>query len=229
MNYDLFRTLWHEALDAAGLLPHPLWPTETLDIHRMSRRYSLRVSLGDGRGAAPFYTTASLEWHWDAALSARGATTEEDLLMEVLGQDGYYLVTEQPWLRISVTLNATLPWDSPLPLPDTDAWQRWAAEVLSRLAPILPVRSEEDDHGLKVLSAQGDPEAKLRCDPDGNLYLGGVYLSAWQLVDLPRQWDNSDREPDDWPDDDLADFATRVRRALQEWERCLVHLHPEAG
>ena len=26
MNYDLFRTLWHEALDAAGLLPHPLWP-----------------------------------------------------------------------------------------------------------------------------------------------------------------------------------------------------------
>jgi len=27
MNYDEFRTLWHEALDAAGLLPHPLWPT----------------------------------------------------------------------------------------------------------------------------------------------------------------------------------------------------------
>jgi hypothetical protein len=54
MNYDLFCTLWHEALDAAGLLPQRLWPTEAFDVHRMDRAYSLRVSLGDGRGAEPY-------------------------------------------------------------------------------------------------------------------------------------------------------------------------------
>jgi hypothetical protein len=229
MDYDLFRTLWHEALDAAGLLPHPLWPTETLDVHRMSRAYSLLVSLGDGRGTEPFYTTANLEWQWDASHSARSATTEEDLLMEVLGRDGYYLATETPWLRIGATLNATLPWDSPLPLPDPETWRRWVADVLSQLSPVLPVRTEENLHGLKVLSAQGDPEAKLRCDPNGDLYLNGVYLSAWQSVNLPRQWDNPDREPDEWPERSLADFAERVRRALQEWEDCLVHLLPQVG
>ena len=117
MNYDEFRTLWHAALDAAGLLPHPLWPTETIDVHQMDRVYSLYVSLGGGRGAEPFYITARLEWNWGAALSARFATREEDLLTALLGRDGSYLVTEQPWLRADVTLNATLPWDSPLPMP----------------------------------------------------------------------------------------------------------------
>jgi hypothetical protein len=224
MNYDEFRTLWHAALDAAGLLPYPLWPTETIDVHQMDRVYSLYVSLGGGYGAEPFYTTARLGWNWDAALSARFATREEDLLTALLGRDGSYLVTEQPWLRVDVTLNATLPWDSPLPMPGAEAWRRWAVEVTSRIAPILPVESEEDERGLKVLSAHGDPEAELRCDPDGRLYLTGVHLSAWQSIDLPRQWDNPDREPDDWPEVELADFIERVRRALEEWEGCLAHL-----
>jgi len=79
MNYDWFRRLWHQALDAAGLLPHPLWPTETINIHRMSRAYTIYVSLGGGHGARPFYTTARLGWNWDAALSARSATTEGSL------------------------------------------------------------------------------------------------------------------------------------------------------
>jgi hypothetical protein len=56
-----------------------------------------------------FYVTATLSWRWDAALSARSATAEEDLLVEILGRDGSYLVTEQPWLRVDVTLNATVP------------------------------------------------------------------------------------------------------------------------
>ena len=37
MNYDLFRTLWHGALDAAGLLPRPPWPIETIRLRDMSR------------------------------------------------------------------------------------------------------------------------------------------------------------------------------------------------
>ena len=226
-NYHDFRMLWHEALDAADLLPHPLWPSETLDLRQMSRAYNLYVSLGGGHGARPFYTTAELEWNWSATLSARSATTEEDLLIEVLGQDGYDLVTERPWIRVDVTLNGTLPWDSPLPMPDAPTWRRWVGEVTNRLAPILPIRNEEDEYGVRALSWCGEPEARARCGYDGRLHLRGVYLSAWQGIDLPRQWDNPDRELDDWPEEDLADFANRVNWALQAWESCLKHLSRE--
>jgi hypothetical protein len=235
MNYDLFRTLWHEALETANLVNLPFQPVETVELDGMSRTHEIAVALSGAQPASPFYVTATLSWRWDAALSARSATTEEDLLVDILGQDGYYLVTERPWLRVDVTLNATVPLDSPLPMPGADAWRRWTAEVAARLSPLLPIDCAEaeypveDGYRSRVLSARDEPEARLRCDPDGGLYLTGVYLPAWQGIDLPRQWDNSDREPDDWPDDDLADFAARVRQALQEWEECLVHLHPEAG
>ena len=177
-------------------------------------------------GKVTVYVTASLSWEWDAALAARSAATEEDLLIEVLGQDSYYLVTQRPWLRVDVTLCASLPVDSPIPMPDSSAWRRWAAEVVSRLSPLLPIESEEDDHGLVVLSSRSNPAARLRCDPNnGELHLTRVELSAWQGIDLPRQWDNPDREPDPWPEAQLADFAGRARQALLVWEDCLGRLH----
>ena len=233
MNYDLFCKLWHEALEFANLVNLPFQPIETVELDGMSRTHEIAVALSSTQPVSPFYVTATLSWRWDAALSARSATTEEDLLVNILGQDGYYLVTEQPWLRVDVILNATVPLDSPLPTPDTGAWRRWAAEVAARLSPLLPIDCAEaevpveDGYRSRVFSSRDEPEARLRCDPDGRLYLAGVYLPAWQGIDLPRQWDNSDREPDDRPDDDLADFAARVRRALQEWEECLGCLHQQ--
>ena len=232
MNYDQFRTIWHEALDAAGLMPFPPRPMEAVELDWLSRRYRISVSLRGVQRAGPFYINAGLSWKWDAALAARSATTEEDLLIEVLGQDGYYLVTEQPWLRVDVTLRATLPMDAPIPMPDASAWRRWVAEVTTRLAPHLPINGmdeneDEDEVGVGSLSWRGEPTARLRCDPDGQLYLTGVELSAWQGIDLPRQWDNADRPPDDWPDAQLADFSSRVHQALQEWEDCLGYLHRE--
>jgi hypothetical protein len=224
MNYDQFRTLFHEALDAAGLMPALPQSLEAVSLDRMSRTYETIVELGTQQ-PRPFYVTATLSWEWDAALAARSATTEEGLLTELLGRDGYYLVTERPWLRVSVTLTASLPMDAPIPMPQASAWRRWAAEVQARLALLLPIESEDDEYGLRVLSAHSDPEARLRCDPDtGRLYLTRVELSAWQGIDLPRQWDNSDREPDPWPEPQLADLAGRVRRALRAWEGCLRYL-----
>jgi hypothetical protein len=223
MNYDQFRTLFEEALSAAGLMSSLPRPQETLSLEWMSRAYKTIVVLG-AQQARPFYVTATLNWEWDAALAARSATTEEDLLTELLGQDGYYLVTERPWLRVDVTLNATLPRDAPLPMPDSGVWRRWTTEIVSRLASLLPTDSEEDEGGLRILSWRGEPEARLECDSDGNLFLTGVYLSAWQGIELPRQWDNPDRESDPWPEEQLADFVDRVREALEEWEECLKYL-----
>ncbi|HUW09875.1 MAG TPA: hypothetical protein VM537_09095 [Anaerolineae bacterium] len=224
MNYDQFRTLFHEALDAAGLMPALPQSLEAVSLGRMRRTYETIVELGAPQ-PRPFYVTATLSWEWDAALAARSATTEEGLLTELLGRDGYSLVTERPWLRVGVRLTASLPTDAPIPMPEAGAWRRWAAKVQARLAPLLPIQSEDDEYGLRVLSARSEPEARLRCDPDtGRLYLTRVELSAWQGIDLPRQWDNPDREPDPWPEPQLADLAGRVRSALQAWEKCLRYL-----
>ena len=99
-------------------------PTKTLDPGQMSRRYRVTARLGNAGRARPFHATATVSWAWDALQSARAATTEEDLLAELLGEEGRYDDTEQPWLRVDVTLSATLPWDSPLPLPKTTTWRR---------------------------------------------------------------------------------------------------------
>jgi hypothetical protein len=228
MNYDQFRAIWHETLYTADLLPFPPRPTETVDLDWLSRTYEINVSLRSIQRAGPFHINAGLSWRWDATLTARTVTTEEDLLVEVLGEDGYFLVTEQPWLRVDVTLRATLPMDSPLPMPDADAWRRWSSEVTTRLALLLPIRGVgENEIEPASLSWRGEPVARLHCEPDGDLYLTGVELSAWQGIDLPRQWDNPDRPSDNWPDEQLADFAERLRQALEEWDDCLIHLHQD--
>ena len=105
--------------------------TETLDLSRMSCTHETHILLSPGRGpaAGPFTVSASLSWTWAALLSARTATTEEDLLSELFGTAGRNQDTGQPWMRVDITLSATLPWASPLPLPETVKWRRWATGV----------------------------------------------------------------------------------------------------
>lgn len=69
MNYDQFRTLFHEALDAAGLMPALPQSLEAVSLDRMSRTYETIVALGAPQ-PRPFYVTATLSWEWDAVLAA---------------------------------------------------------------------------------------------------------------------------------------------------------------
>jgi len=228
MNYDHFRTAWREALDTARLLPFVTWPTETIDLGWMSRTHSTIVRFPAEQHVRPFYVTARLNWQWDALLSARSVTREEDVLMELLGEDSDHYDSEQPWLRVDVTLRASLPTDSPMPRPRISTWQRWVTEVTDRLAPLLPKDVEEEKGNLRALSWCGEPTAQFQCAPGGRLYLTSVELSAWQRIDLPRQWDDPDHEQDPEPDAQLVDFAGRMREALQVWEDSLRHLQPPA-
>ncbi|MCQ3978131.1 MAG: hypothetical protein DPW09_32295 [Anaerolineae bacterium] len=226
MNYEQFRTVWHEALAKAGLMSvPPQKPSEVLDLEGFSRTYKINVGLGMAQPKTSFYVSATFDWCWDALQAARSITREEDVLTELMGREAYDLDTVPPWLRIGLTLRGGLPLDSPIPMPEPARWRRWAAEVIARLEPILPIESRMDDDNLIVLSSRSEPVAQLRCDPDGRLFLTGVELSAWQSIDLPREWDNPDRPVDPDPDAQLFDFTERVRRALQAWEQCLPYLH----
>jgi len=226
MNYEQFRTAWYEALTEVRLGSYLAPPTETLDLGWMSRTYQVYVHFGSSQGIKPFNVTASLSWTWDALQAARTATVEEDVLMELLGMEQRYVDTEQPWLRVDVSLSATQPLDSPLPLPSATIWRQWVADVTARLAPLLPTELGDEEQDGLVLSWRGEPESRVRYTPDGELYLTGVTLSAWQGINLPRQWDDPRHEWEEGPDDQLVDFSHRVREALGEWKRSLRHLQP---
>lgn len=226
MNYEQFRVVWHEALAEAGLMSAPPQkPSESIDLESLSRVYKINVALRLALPGSSFYVSASLDWHWDALQAARSMTREEDVLTELMGRKAYEVDTVPPWLRISLTLRGGPPLDSPIPMPEPSRWRRWATEVTTRIDPFLPIKSRTDDYGLIVLSARSEPEAQVLVDPSGQLFLTAVELSAWQGIDLPREWDNPDRPADPDPEDQLVDFAGRVRRALQVWEQCLPYLH----
>jgi len=222
VNYDLFRTAWQEALAESGL---QIWSFahESIALPDMARTYRAYVSLGGLPPADAFNITAELSWEWDSLLSARSETTEEDMLMQVLGDDRRNAPTESPWLRVDVVLHATWPWGKPLPMPATPVWKRWVAELDSRLDRLLLRDVEDHDGRPAVLAWRGEAEAEFICQPDGQLALAAVQVSAWEGVTLPRQWDNPDRVYDEEPDEQLADLCARIARALREWEVCLKH------
>jgi hypothetical protein len=193
----------------------------------MSRTYQAYVHLGRSQEVEPFHVSARLGWTWDALQAARTATTEEDALMLFLGDEGRHQNTERPWLRVDVTLSATLPWGSPLPLPEPTRWRDWLADVTERLDPLLSTDWETRDEKMAVFASRSEPEAKVQPAADGRLYLSGVRLSAWERIDLPRQWDDPRRRRDENPNDQLVDFVERVWEAMDEWNQSLAYLLPE--
>jgi hypothetical protein len=226
MNYEQFRAIWYEALTEAGMWSYLAPPTETVDLGNMSRTYQVYVHLAFSQEVKPFHVSARLRWTWDALQAARAETTEEDALMLLLGDERRHEDTEQPWLRVDVSLSATLPWGSPLPLPEPARWRAWLADVTERLEPLLPTDWETRDEEMAIFASRSEPEAEVQPAADGQLYLSGVKLSAWEGIHLPRQWDDPDRARDQDPYEQLADFVERVWEAMDEWNQSLVHLLP---
>ncbi|HSJ53026.1 MAG TPA: hypothetical protein VLC52_04695 [Anaerolineae bacterium] len=224
MNYEQFRAVWHQALAEAGVLLGPFGPKETVDLRDMSRTYEVYAVVARSKQIEPFHVTAHLSWTWDALLSARAGTTEEDALMLFLGDERRHEDTERPDLRVDVTLSATLPWGSPLPLPAPDRWRDWLADVDERLELLLSTEWETRDEKTAFFASRSEPEAEVQPAADGQLYLTGVELAAWEGIELPRQWDDPDREQDQDPYEQLVDFAERVWEALEQWNQSLVHL-----
>ncbi len=229
MRYEEFKTAWDEALRKSRL-PLCGGGEEHLDLRSMDRRCEVYVEPIGGQGVKPFHVTAALSWRWNSELTARSDTTEEDLLTALLGREATdQIETDRPWLRVDIALRATAPYGKPLPLPNKPAWARWAREAMGRLERIEPIVPEDnvreaDDGRLEILAWRGEPEIKAVCAADGELKLESVKLSAWQAIELPRQWNDSDREPDEDPHRQLREMFARVKTALHAWMEVMDHL-----
>lgn len=222
MNYQEFRDLWHKALRAARLqIPYPIGPTERINLRDMSRSYELIIYGGPNPKCAPFYPAVTIEWDWDAVLSARYETTEEDLLMQIFGDFGIHEDdTIPPRLRMDVSLSAGVVYGTVYPLPALAWWQRWVRQASDELQSLLPTGYEEDGS----ICAYSEPiQASIKLQEDGKLGLERVTFKAWQAIMLPRQWDHPEKS-DPYPDEALFDLAGRVAKALEALESSLARL-----
>jgi hypothetical protein len=139
--------------------------------------------------------------------------------------------TELPWLRTDVTLHGKLAWDKPLLLAGPETWRAWVAEVRNQVDPRLPPpkRPRINKDGFEIVHSWiGEPEARVRCGPMGELWLLGVELPAWQALDLPRRLDNPDKE-DKGPEAQLKTLAGSLSAALTAWKKSLRMLLPEGA
>ena len=230
MNYDELRDAWRRAL-AESRLSILGFEDEAIDLHSMGRCFKVHVEPQGGQRSEPFFVAATLSWQWTALQTMRGQLCEEDVLTALLGRRASHTDTARPWLRVDVTLRAHVQRERALPMPGKAAWSRWAREALGRLEGVerlLPaeVAEEDADGGVAVLAWQDAPAVHLVCSPAGELRLHAVELSAWQAVDLPRRWDDADREHDERPDGQLAGLLARVRASLFAWMDVLDHLLP---
>jgi len=206
---------------------------ETLDLGTMDREYAVYLAPLARGIAEPFHVSASVSFSWCALLTARMATVEEDVLTELLGyEDANGVNTEQPWVRIDISLRAGLEWDKSLPLPKSGAWAEWVRETMVRLERVEPivstdVASETSGGHHAVLAWQGDPQITVGCNPNGELRLQAVEVHAFQGVDVPRSWDDPERTPDADPHEQLVSMFARVRAALHAWGEAMDHLLPK--
>lgn len=119
MNYDAFLHTWNQALSTAGLMS--LFPEQMVNLQSMDRTYRLIIPVGHNSARySPFYVTMELSWRWDALLSARFATTEEDLIMQIYEKRDVHLDTASPWLHVDFNFHAGLQTDLYAPMPSSD-------------------------------------------------------------------------------------------------------------
>lgn len=230
MDYEEFRETFRRLLVEAGMSDMGM-PDEALDLRMLSRTYKVHVLPVSGQLTPPFHVTASMWWRWSAFQTSRGIFREEDALRELVGEDFAGENTERPFLRLDIRLSATTPYEKPIPMPSREKWAAWVRETIGRLERVEPLvpeeHFEEQDNGrFAILAWQGNPRAEVECSPDGDLLLRSLKLDAFQLLDLPRRWDDSEREPDELPDQKLRETFARVKASLYAWMEALDHLRP---
>ena len=230
MKYEDFKEALTHALAEAGL-GRITGGAETLDPVTLDRKEELYVEpLRSRQLAEPFFVSAMIKFEWGALLTARDRTCEEDLLHEILTRAEVDALrdTEPPWLRVDITLRASLPFAKSAPMPDPGVLRSWAREAEGRLEsiePLLPPQNARmtEDGRLEVFGWKGEPRISALMNSDGELRFDQVSIASWQAIELPRIWDDPERE-DEPVDEQLRLMSERLRAALNAWMEVTDHL-----
>jgi hypothetical protein len=166
------------------------------------------------RPAEPFHVGTTISFRWDPFASARAYTCEEDLLTELLGRRTGRS-TQRRLLRVDITLHATLPYGSTTPMPAPDVWLPWVASVEDKVDNALTGRRRRKGAGLLW---RGDLEIKGRTAPDGAFSLDAMSVPAYELIVVPRIWDDPRRrEREASAARQIDGLAGRFRGVLDAW------------
>ncbi len=228
MNYEEFKRGWLAALRESDLRVFGVDPLrELIDLASTDR---IGETLVESYGhPEPFTVTAKLGWRWHALLSARTETSEEDMLVELFGRETSSRPrTRRPWLRVDIQLQASLMVGDPMPLPSRATWAAWTRDVMQTLeskTPLIPAEPVREARGnLEILGWQGEPEAEVVCERDGEIKLHAVTVHAWQALELARKWSDSSRRADAGVDKQLVEMFARIAAALRAWAELTIHL-----
>lgn len=211
MRYDEFRDRWQAALRTAGMLFHHDRPAETIELGSTLRRWRVHLL---PRDVKPFSVGATISYRWDPFGSARSYTTDEDLVTELFGRRAMRS-TQRRLLRVDITLGASLPYGSTAAMPAPDIWAPWLASVEEKLDTTL--RGRRVRKGA-ISAWRGDLEIEGRTAPDGAFAFHGMSVSAFEMIVVPRIWDDPrrrEREPSSGKQ--IDGLARRFRAALDVW------------
>jgi hypothetical protein len=226
MRYAEFRDELEGALVGAGLLfREGDRRVETIDLADTGRTWTARLLRLSPRRVEPFHVSAEISFTWGPAQSARGHTCEEDLLTELVGRRSRPLRTERRWVRVDLSLHASLPWGSTTPLPEPGLLGAWTATVAEEAAATFDDFKEKAGRVAAVLGGHGELEVTARPAPDGTLSLASVTMSGFGIVTIPRVWDDPERRQAERQQvGGLRRLAGRFKSAFDGWTNAVSDL-----
>jgi hypothetical protein len=211
MRYDEFRDRWQAALRTARLLAHYDRPEETINLTTTARKWRVHLL---PRPVEPFHAGATIGFRWDPLDAARSYTCEEDLLTELFGRRAWRS-TQPRLVRVDIAFRAALPYGSTTPIPAPDVWLPWVASVEEKLDDALTAQRRRKG---TVNAWRGDLEIEGRTSPDGAFSLHGMSVVAYEMIVLPRIWDDPKRRAREASADARIDgLAKRFRGAVDAW------------
>ncbi len=128
-------------------------------------------------------------------------------------------------MRVDLELRGALPYGTTTPMPDSQILGSWTNSAEEKLDKLLTEFSERAGQIVSVTGGHELISVEARSSPGGTLFLGGVAVSGFRLVRMPRVWDDPGRQrTEKGNDEELAQLCRRFRDAIDEWSKSVTDL-----